>query len=214
MKRGAMMGAGVMATMAAAIIGTSLVGTAQTVVEPAGAGGGATIKVERAELQRMIQTEVQKQLPTLVQQEVHRRMGDLVKRIEENQARLMREARVAHKWESTHAILQTLRSQLELYKIMHGDRFPTMEQMKEWRALTLATDSRGNAVAGAKCGPYLQEAPASPLTEKSGIAPVGGAGPDTGWVYDERTGAIRVVVPPAEAGNVKGLSRGEYEVAR
>jgi hypothetical protein len=196
-----------------AILGTALLGHAQTVLEPA--NNTTSIKVERSELQRMIQAEVQKQLPPLVEREVQRKMGELVKRIENTQVRLMREQQAAHRWETTKSILQTLRSQLELYKIMHADRFPTMEQMKNWRALTAASDSRGNFVANGNCGPYLQEPPTSPLTEKSAIAPTGApTTADAGWLYDERTGELKVIVPATEAQNIKSLTRAQYEIAR
>src|SRR5256885_12464599 len=57
--------------------------------------------------------------------------------------------------------LQTLRSQVELYKLQHHDTLPNIVGASPacWTALTTKTDSYGAASAAAKAfGPYMQSA--------------------------------------------------------
>src|SRR5881398_3612853 len=51
--------------------------------------------------------------------------------------------------------LQTLRSQVELYKLQHRDTIPTVANF--WTVLTTKTDDTGTASAAATAfGPYMQ----------------------------------------------------------
>jgi len=69
--------------------------------------------------------------------------------------------------------LQTMRSQMELYKLQHNDKPPTKlaapglhgADPLDWDQLTAQTDVSGTAgTAGAqKYGPYLQQIPSNPL---------------------------------------------------
>jgi general secretion pathway protein G len=85
--------------------------------------------------------------------------------------------------------LQTLRSQIELYKLQHLDAPPT-SAATFWTQLTTKTDNLGNASAAADAvGPYMQQAALNPLNEDSAVADAAAAG--VGWVYTAATGQIR-----------------------
>ena len=87
--------------------------------------------------------------------------------------------------------LQTLRSQLELYKLNHRDTAPTLAGF--WTALTTATEEDGTAPEAGDdtFGPYLQNRSENPLTGSDSVAAAAGAG--VGWVYNETTGLINGV---------------------
>src|SRR5258705_13414685 len=58
--------------------------------------------------------------------------------------------------------LQTLRSQIELYKLQHMDKLPNL--VANWNPLTTKTDSSGAASAAPDpLGPYMQSAPTNPI---------------------------------------------------
>lgn len=69
--------------------------------------------------------------------------------------------------------LQTLRSQVELYKLQHRDQWPTddgtLAGAWQWNRLTQKTDEDGTASATGLFGPYLQSAPKNSLNGKSGM---------------------------------------------
>jgi hypothetical protein len=88
--------------------------------------------------------------------------------------------------------LQTLRSQIELYKIQHNDKLPgTTEGVSFVEALMLRTDANGLIVREGGFGPYLQQ---FPMNERNGLVTVeidgylGGG--DYGWHYDTKTGGF------------------------
>ena len=87
--------------------------------------------------------------------------------------------------------LQTLRSQLELYKLQHRDTAPTLANF--WTAMTTKTNESGAAPTGTEdsFGPYLQNVSVNPLTNQSTVAATASA--TTGWVYDATAGTIRGV---------------------
>jgi general secretion pathway protein G len=88
---------------------------------------------------------------------------------------------------SMSTVLQTLRSQLELYQVQHNGDYPTLAQM--WTNLTSTTDVAG-ATSGSDFGPYLQKAPSNPFSNATTIA-----ADNTGdWQYTAATGAIVAVV--------------------
>jgi hypothetical protein len=60
------------------------------------------------------------------------------------------------------SILQTLRSQIELYKLQHRDMAPDLGS--GWDQFLYHTDAAGNVDAKAPYGPYVQRAPVNPLT--------------------------------------------------
>ena len=85
--------------------------------------------------------------------------------------------------------LQSVRSQIELYKIHHLDTLPTADIVNE---LTNRTNLTGTvmpadgAAADYPFGPYLQQFPTNPFVNS---ASVGDAATD-GWTYDTDTGAL------------------------
>ena len=86
--------------------------------------------------------------------------------------------------------LQTLRSQVELYKLQHRDTPPPLATF--WTALTTKTDDTGAASAAANAfGPYMQAPAVNPLTGESTVDDEDGT--SVGWVYNEVTGVINGV---------------------
>ena len=78
--------------------------------------------------------------------------------------------------------LQTVRAQLELYKMQHGGNYPAVGDVVT--ALTTVTQ-----YDGASYGPYLTKFPINPFESSSTVAAAAAAG--VGWVYaDAATGKI------------------------
>jgi len=95
--------------------------------------------------------------------------------------------------------LQTLRSSIELYKLQHGDLYPTgatgaATEAWDWTKLTGKTNSDGSA--GGNLGPYLQQIPVNPLNSSSNVGSVatdpavGTASAGNGYVFSQATGKI------------------------
>lgn len=80
------------------------------------------------------------------------------------------------KTSSLCADLQTVRSQIELYKIQHNDIPPTDAASFEAQ-MTAKTDVDG--AVGTDYGPYLREIPVEPFTDDNTVS---AAGAD-GWNY-------------------------------
>lgn len=87
--------------------------------------------------------------------------------------------------------LQTIRGQIELYKLQHNGTYP--EVLKFVDQMTKKTDAAGVVSATGQFGPYLQRIPTNPFT-------VGGTGNDVtntaaaankAWFYDEVTGEFK-----------------------
>lgn len=95
--------------------------------------------------------------------------------------------------------LQSIRSQIELYKVQHNDDAPDDPNTQ----LVYVTDIDGNINgAGTKVrtgvyqfGPYLERIPVNPFNNLNGIATAatayGTAGASDGWEYNIQTGEIR-----------------------
>ena len=82
---------------------------------------------------------------------------------------------------STSSTLQTLRSQIELFKIQHADTPPDPAGM--WTVMTGHTnvaDVRTPSPGGIY-GPYLQSPPVNPLNGQSAVGPR--PAKTVGWVY-------------------------------
>jgi hypothetical protein len=60
------------------------------------------------------------------------------------------------------SVVQTLRSQIELYKLQHRDVPPDLGS--GWDQFLYHTDAAGNVDAKAPYGPYVQRTPVNPLT--------------------------------------------------
>ena len=89
--------------------------------------------------------------------------------------------------------LQTIRSQVELYKLQHQDKLPDIRTAGVgWTLLTNKTNVYGTVNSTASFGPYLQQIPTNPLNNQTDViqgngtaSPTGGT---TGWVYDYNGG--------------------------
>ena len=66
------------------------------------------------------------------------------------------DASTQSKISSAKSSLQTLRSQVSLYRIQHGDAAPTT-------AVQLTSKTDGDGAAGTQFGPYVQSIPANPF---------------------------------------------------
>jgi general secretion pathway protein G len=91
--------------------------------------------------------------------------------------------------------LQTVRSQLQLYKIQHNDNYPAAGMSG---LLLGKTNSSGTLnAADAKYGPYLQEFPSNPFIDDptkakavtEGTSTTVPADNSTGWYYDTTAGS-------------------------
>ena len=85
--------------------------------------------------------------------------------------------------------LQTIRSQVELYKLQHQDKLPNiLTSGTGWTLLTQKTNVAGTVTSVGSFGPYMQATPVNPLNNQSGVIEGTGAasptGATTGWVYD------------------------------
>ena len=82
------------------------------------------------------------------------------------------------------ATLQTVRTQLQYYKLQHNDTFPSLADWKQ--QMLKKTKPNGRCSARGSCGPYLLQVPVNPLDGSRNISPLqDGSG---GWMYDEKTG--------------------------
>jgi len=88
--------------------------------------------------------------------------------------------------------LQTLRSQIELYKIQHNDIPPTLAGFRD--QMTKQSDIYGAvppAAGLAVYGSYIQKIPLNQFNDNDTVQNNGAIGDDSGgWEYDETTGAI------------------------
>lgn len=94
------------------------------------------------------------------------------------------------KTSALRATLQTVRSQLELYKAQHNGTYPPAPTGGTWQEMTTKTNASGTTGgADAKYGPYLQQVPINPVDDKPTAATAAdGTG---GWVYNATTGEFK-----------------------
>src|SRR5437764_9774270 len=85
--------------------------------------------------------------------------------------------------------IQTLRSQIQLFKLQHNDVLPDLVT-NQWAQLMSKTNLTGavDATAAGIYGPYLESTPKNPLNNNGTVAAAAGA--NIGWVYIVGTGAI------------------------
>lgn len=100
------------------------------------------------------------------------------------------EASTEAKTSSLCTDLQTMRSQIELYKIQHNDQLPGAGTASFVLALTGQTDIAG--AVGTDYGPYLQKIPTNQFNDLDTVRLDGAAaGANTeGWRFDTTTGAF------------------------
>ena len=76
--------------------------------------------------------------------------------------------------------IQSVRAQLELYKLQHGDEYPTAAGL--WDALTRKTSFNGETY-----GPYLQSVPVNPFNQSSTVG-TAASGTTNGWAFVPQNG--------------------------
>ena len=79
--------------------------------------------------------------------------------------------------------LQTLRSQIELYKLQHNDKLPGFAGATadaQWEQMTAQTDVDGTTGGTDDFGPYLQQNPTNPLNTNNMVHTYAGADPTFG----------------------------------
>ena len=83
--------------------------------------------------------------------------------------------------------LQTLRSQIELFKLQHKDKLPDL--VTSWDPLTTKTDAdMAASTATDAFGPYMQSAPKNPLNGLTNVVNgTAASGTECGFVYDYGT---------------------------
>ena len=97
--------------------------------------------------------------------------------------------------------LQSMRSQIELYKVQHNDDAPDAATFETQMIYTSDVDGAVNGTSKARTGvfqfgPYLERVPENPFLNLNGVAgaatALGAAVADVdGWEYNAETGEIR-----------------------
>jgi general secretion pathway protein G len=102
------------------------------------------------------------------------------------------EASTEAKTSSLCTDLQTMRSQIELYKIQHNDALPGAGGATLIEALTGQTDVAG--AVGTDYGPYVQKIPLNQFNDKdaitSGVVSPAPVDITVGWYFNTDTGAF------------------------
>jgi general secretion pathway protein G len=101
------------------------------------------------------------------------------------------EASTEAKTSSLCTDLQTVRSQIELYKIQHNDQLPGAGTATWVEAMTGKTDIAG--AVGTDYGPYLQKIPTNQFNDLDTVR-LGGAAAGAnsdGWRFDATSGAFQ-----------------------
>lgn len=105
------------------------------------------------------------------------------------------EASTEAKISSLCSDLQTMRSQIELYKVQHNDAMPAPEAGgATWNRLTQKSTQAGVVDnTNGDLGPYLQQIPTNPFNNLRTIDVDGtvGGGTECGWYFNTTTGDIR-----------------------
>lgn len=102
------------------------------------------------------------------------------------------EASTEAKLSSLCTDLQTMRSQIELYKVQHNDDLPGAGTASFQDSLTGQTDING--AVGTDYGPYVQKIPTNGFNDldtvqvEAGTTGLGNG--NTGWHFDSTTGAF------------------------
>ncbi len=85
---------------------------------------------------------------------------------------------------SSQSQLQTIRAQIELYRMKNQGDLPVTSSLLDWDLLT-ADQGDGNI--------YLQADPLNPLTGESSVVAVGGTYTDEGWAWNNTAGTIHAI---------------------
>lgn len=107
------------------------------------------------------------------------------------------EASTEAKLSSLCSDLQTVRSQIELYKVQHNDKLPGAGTATFTQAMTGYTDIDGavwvdGTSTGTRYGVYLQQIPTNPFNQLATIQENGTIGDNgAGWEFNTTTGDFR-----------------------
>jgi general secretion pathway protein G len=105
------------------------------------------------------------------------------------------EASTEAKLSSLCSDLQTMRSQIELYKVQHNDAIPAPEAGgATWNRLTQKSTIAGVVDnTNGTLGPYLQQVPQNPFNNLRTLDVDGtaGGGTECGWYVNTTTGEVR-----------------------
>jgi general secretion pathway protein G len=105
------------------------------------------------------------------------------------------EASTEAKTSSLCTDLQTMRSQIELYKIQHNDNLPAVAGETEADfARRMTTQTNISGAAGSDYGPYIQKIPTNQFSDSNDVV-LGTADPaaidaSKGWYFNTSTGAF------------------------
>lgn len=78
--------------------------------------------------------------------------------------------------------LQTIRSQLQLYKMQHNDTWPTLANF----TAQMTAGTKADGTPGTDYGPYLLSIPNNPFTDTNAVTK--GVDDTSAWYYDDSTG--------------------------
>jgi general secretion pathway protein G len=114
-----------------------------------------------------------------------------------------------------HSQLTTVRKQIEMWKLDHGDQYPTMAQLQQgaadWGALLEKTTTAGEIVATGEWGPYFPAPPINPFTNSSLVVPAGAPVDSAGWTYNPATGFLKLILPATVDPATTDLGALDYE---
>ena len=82
--------------------------------------------------------------------------------------------------------LQSIRAQLELYRLHHNGVYPPAIDA----GLTSKSDSDGTINPAGAYGPYMQQFPANPFVDDPALANLADGTAGAGWTYDAASGAF------------------------
>ena len=105
------------------------------------------------------------------------------------------------KGSSVSTTLQTIRSQIELFKIQHNDIPPQTTGLAGWTLMTSKTDTAETTTAtpvGTTYGPYFPQAPSNPLNNKTTTS-TSATDAASGWYYSA-SGSSYTIYPRNIAG--------------
>lgn len=88
-------------------------------------------------------------------------------------------------------LLQSIRGQVEVYRVEHNSTYPTMDQM--WDNMVNKTDVDGTIAVDGEFGPYFSRLPQNQYTNSTTVVAAGAGTVNDGWEYDEATGRVTAV---------------------
>jgi general secretion pathway protein G len=105
--------------------------------------------------------------------------------------------------------LQTLRSQIELYKVQHNDTPPTLANFEDQMIYCTTIAGVDNDVktrdATHEFGPYLERLPENPFTNSDTVVAWGSSAVTDGWEYNAATGEIRAAIDTVDPNGHQAL---------